>query len=96
MSRVGSSQEKLNSQDSGRHSRQREASEKQKARENSHDSGQDDLNEPNKPNINDEYATLIIYLNFSFLIQIFRQPTKSVQNLDLIEAPEDNQTSNYI
>ena len=54
MSRVGSSQEKLNSRESGRRSRQREASDRQKAKEHSHDSGQDDANEPDKPNINEE------------------------------------------
>lgn len=42
------------SQGSGRHSRQMEASEKQKRTERSHDSGQDDADEPGKPSIIEE------------------------------------------
>lgn len=46
------------SQDSGRRSRQRDASDQQRHRELSHDSGQDDNNEPIKPSISEPYVPI--------------------------------------
>ena len=53
MSQAADDKDEKHSNTSGRHSRQMEASMNQKNRELSHDSGQDDANEPSKPNIDE-------------------------------------------